>query len=155
MKRKKYIPIAIILIVILIAFLTYPWFLTAGGVGSLESYEFNASRNILSSKIDSLVLNDHEVGIPSKEIYNLDGTGYEDDARYIYIIDNQLDTLVYRYKYSEQTSEDNTILALTHFGDYGDSPLQTSRDIFFFQRKYKAQKFRKVLDKLKISYIIM
>lgn len=139
-------------LILLLAYLTYPWFLTAGGVGSLASYEFNVHRDILSSKIDSLILNDNKVGIPSKAIYNLDGTGYEDNARYIYIIENDMDTLVYSYKFSQRPSENNTIIALTHYGKYGEDPLKTSRDIFFFRRKSKANGFEKILNRLSMNY---
>ena len=149
MKNKKLIIISTTLMALLFfAFYTYPWVISAGGVGNIELYDFNVSREVLSKQIDSLILNDKSVGVPSKQIYNLDGTGYEDDSKYIYFINNENDTLVYRFKYSATSTAKKTVLALTHFGFYGESPLKTSQDIFFFQRKDKAKGFEEILSKL-------
>lgn len=155
MKNKKLvITLSTLAALIFLAFYTYPWVISAGGVGSLESYDFNVSRETLSKQIDSLILNDGKVGIPSKQIYNLDGTGYEDDSKYIYFINNENDTLVYGYDYYNYKTKQSTSLALTSFGVYSESPLKTSRDIFFFQRKSKAKGFEEILTKLQTPFTI-
>lgn len=154
MKNKKLIIISTTLMALLFfAFYTYPWVISAGGVGNIELYDFNVSREVLSKEIDSLILNDDKVGIPSKQIYNLDGTGYEDDSRYIYLIDDG-DTLVYGYDYYNYETGVITSVALTNFGLYGENPLKTRRDIFFFQRRNKAKGFEEILSKLQTPFTI-
>ncbi len=155
MKKKTIVILFVSFAILFFLYITYPWVISAGGVGNIQLYEFNISRDNLSNQIDSVILNDEKIGIPSKQIYNLDGsTGYEDDSKYIYFINSENDTLVYRFKYSATSTAKKTVLALTHYGKYGETPLKINRDIFFFQKKKIIKGFEKILNKLQTPFYI-
>ena len=154
-KRKISSTLVVVVVLLFLTWYTYPWVFSAGGIGSIKIYQFDLSRKALSEKFDSLILNDGNIDIPSKTIYNLDGTGYEEDSKYIYFISNKNDTLVYGYDYFNQNINNaKCSLALTSFGKYGESPLKKRRDIFFFQRSIRASGFEEVLNRLQIPYIV-
>lgn len=140
------------IIVISITFFTYPWYFSAGGVGSIQNYGFNFPRSFISNKFDSLILMDPNIGIPTKRIYNLDGTGYEKESRYIYITLKTKNTFVFSFKFYNYADSSKTSIALTHFGKYGEYPLKTTKDIYFFQRNSKAEAFEQILYKLNVPF---
>lgn len=140
------------IIIISLTFFTYPWYFSAGGVGSIQKYGFNFPRSFIANKFDSLILFDPNIDIPSKKIYNLDGTGYEKDSRYIYITPNNEDTVVFRFKFNNYEDSSKTVIALTHFGKNGEYPLKTTKDIFFFQRNSKVEPFEQILYKLNVPF---
>lgn len=153
MKKKTIVILFVSFAIFLFLFITYPWVISAGGVGNIQLYEFNISRDNLSNQIDSVILNDEKIGIPSKQIYNLDGTGYEKDSKFIFVIE-QGDTIVYSYEFYNYENKNEVSIALTHYGKYGETPLKINRDIYFFQKNNITKGFEKILNKLQTPFYI-
>ena len=134
---------------------TYPWIITAGGVGNIAIYYLDVSKTEFEQSIDSVFTHNSNIGTPDTSIYSLRGTGYEELNKYIYYI-QEPDTFVFRYKYSQYRAdwelEPNFRIALTHVGQFPESRLKFDRELFPFQDIKWEKRFENLLHECNLKF---
>jgi len=134
---------------------TYPWIITAGGVGNIAIYYLDLSKTEFEQTMDSVIIHNPNIGIPDTNIYSLTGTGYEDLNKYIYFI-QEPDTFVFEYSYSQYRKDwelkSNFRIALTHVGRFPERPLKIDNDLLPFQDIKWENRFEKLLIECDLKF---
>jgi hypothetical protein len=152
---KRTIKYTIIGLAIFFLWWTYPWIITAGGVGNIAIYYLDISKTEFEHTMDSVITHNPNIGIPDTNIYSLTGTGYEDLNTYIYLI-QEPDTFVFRYKYSQYRKDwelkSNFRIALTHVGQFSEKSLKIDKDLYPFQDTKWENRFEKMLIECDLKF---
>lgn len=129
-------------------------FLGAGTIGNIEMYKFNVSKEKLEKAVDK-VFEKYPQMVKSDTIYNLDGTGYENDFEYCVLMYNN-QRYIFGFSYVEDSLDwpkksTHSTIALVYAATYGDD-LELPSNFYSSREKRLATQFKdRFISKVKIE----